>query len=231
MKKTIAKFATGITMHKQIQKTFFKFILLLIAINITQISNAGIYNIINNATITGSVLDNKGEPIQNCKVIINDKEAGSSNTDGSFSIVIDGTIEKNYQIVFTKEGYNNVVRNYNFNMTNAQYTISLSKICICNPIENCFANNIQFNFEKNNTKITESQKKNIDALIECLKANPEKEIKINYNTLNPKRQIGNDRLEAVVNYFVLKGIASYRIKQEKVAIKSEKSKDIEILSY
>ena len=229
MKTKIANYASSIAMH--LNEKSIKLMLLFIALNIALLCNAKEKTNKPNTTITGIVTDKDSAPIKNCKILLDNIEVAITNNEGAFKIVLENSAEKIQQIVFIKEGYNNAVRNYNIQMANAQYNITLIKICLCNPKEKCFTGNVGFNFEKNSSTLTATQKQKLDKLIDCLKQNPEKEINIIYNTLNPKREISKERLALVVAYFAQKGIANYRIKQKTKPKKSEEITEIEIVNY
>jgi outer membrane protein OmpA-like peptidoglycan-associated protein len=224
MKKLIANNATGYAMPLMKAKNTTTILLMLIftslSFNGIAKDNAALKNndlkqgISKQITITGTVKDNTETPVKDVQIKVDGKEVATTNNDGHFSFIIEEESYKSYQLAFIKEGYNNTIRNYSVSMSASNYSITMIKICKCVVTEKCFAKNIQFNFDNDADILNTRQKNEIDELIECLKANPEKTVTIQYNTLNPKKQIGPKRLDQVLHYFMLKGITSNRLKKE-----------------
>ncbi len=251
MNSTNAKHATGIAMPiLKMKKTMLLFVFSFCIIWISSAKNNQKSNLnkqlktliicnqhlskgnTNTAEIYGTVVDKNNTALQNVDIIFDGKFAAITDINGAFRFNITKEIGKIYQIIFSKEGYNKAIRNYNFEMQEANYAIKMIVPCKCDTIicKKCFLNNIAFDFDNESSKLNEVQKKLLDGLIECLKLNPEKNITIQYNTIYPKKQIGPQRLAAVLHYFMLKGIMDNRIQKETVTNKDVSSKQIEILN-
>lgn len=185
------------------------------------------------ATIFGVVTGNTGVALSDVGVIFDGDKVATTDEKGVFSFFTDKEIGKMYQLVFSKDGYNKTIRTYNFEIENPNYEVAMIIPCKCDTItcNKCFTNNVAFDFEKESIRLNEVQKKVLDDLIECLKSNPEKVVTIQYNTLYPKKQVGAQRIDAILNYFILKGIMDNRIKKETVTNKDANSKQINILNY
>jgi outer membrane protein OmpA-like peptidoglycan-associated protein len=181
-------------------------------------------------TISGKATDKTDTPLKNVTIQFNGKNIATTDDKGLFSFTIENTNKEMHQIIFSKEGYTNMVRNYNTNMNDANYNINMYEPCRCDSFGKCFSNNIAFDFKNDDNKLNEQQKAELNNLIKCLKLNPENEITIRYNTLFPKKQISTQRLETVVKYFISNGIMEYRVKKETVTNKDSNTKQIEILN-
>jgi outer membrane protein OmpA-like peptidoglycan-associated protein len=254
MKKNIATFATGIAMPTK--KQDFPYLLLLFLLLTTSIlygcsaskNNTTMHKAVStkptkarslkfesptqNNKLYGTVTDKNGAALKDVAVIFDAQNMASTDENGNFSFDTEKEIGKIYQLVFMKDGYNKAVRNYTLQMHDANYTIAMIQPCKCDTIicNTCYEKNVDFDFEKDSYTLNNKQKIALDALIECLKLHPEKEILILHNTMFPKRDIAKDRLQTVVKYFTQKGIMDYRVKQEMVSEKNTGAKQIEIIS-
>ncbi len=251
MKKNFATYATGIVMPKK-EKHYFSIIFLLLAASIlcscsasknnsaslnvpnTVTKSATIYfeNTNKNARLYGTIRDRAGAALKDVEVTYNNQPVALTDDNGAFSFTIKKEIGKMYQLIFSKDGYNKAVRNYNAEMDDASYNIVMVQPCKCDTTicNSCFAKNIGFNFEKDGNTLSKEQKIELDALIECLKLHPEKEILIQHYTMFPKRAIADQRLDAVVKYFTQKGVMDYRVKKEKLSEKNAAARQIEIVN-
>jgi hypothetical protein len=251
MKKNFAKYATGIAMPKKEQHVLsiiFLFLALsiLCSCSVTKKDSASlnvpnaetksttIYfeNTTKNARLYGTITDRDATALKDVEVICNNKQVALTDDNGSFSFTIEIEIGKMYQLIFSKDGYNKAIRNYNAEMDDASYNIVMIQPCKCNTTicNTCFTKNIGFDFEKESYTLSKEQKLLLDTLIECLKLHPEKEIMIQHYTMFPKRAIASQRLGVVVKYFTQKGIMDYRVKKEKVSEKNAAARQIEIVN-
>jgi RecA-family ATPase len=253
MKKNFATYATGIAIPKnKQQKHYVLFIGLLLAastiFSCSQIKNtigtsAKVTTASKNKTIFfentnksarlyGTVSDKAGAPLKDVQIIFDNQNLALTDDNGNFSFNTEKEAGKIYQLIFLIDGYNKAVRNYNTAMNDANYNIVLVQPCKCDTTicNTCFTKNIGFDFEKEGATLTKEQKFELDALIECLKLHPEKEILIQHNTMFPKRPIATERLDVVLKYFTQKGIIDYRIKKETTSEKNIDVKQIEITS-
>jgi outer membrane protein OmpA-like peptidoglycan-associated protein len=253
MKKNFATNATGIAMPKNKQRlNYLSVIGLLLAVSImfgcnatkntiatsptatTATKNKTIFfeNTNKSARLYGTVKDKAGVSLKDVQIIFDNQNVALTDDYGSFSFNTEKEAGKIYQLIFLIDGYNKAVRNYNTEMNDANYNIVMVQPCKCDTTicNTCFTKNIGFDFEKESATLTKEQKLELDALIECLKLHPEKEIRIQHNTMFPKRPIATQRLDVVLKYFTQKGIMDYRVKKEKVSEKNTDSKQIEITS-
>jgi outer membrane protein OmpA-like peptidoglycan-associated protein len=235
MKTKIANNATGITMPLQ-QLCFNTIRLLLATVLLFNLYIQKAFSqplkstTISSNTISGKAMDKNDTPLKNVTIQFDGKNIATTDDKGLFSFTIENTSKEMHQIIFLKEGYINIVRNYNANMNNANYNIKMYEPCKCDSLGECFSNSIAFDFENDDNKLNEKQKAELNNLIKCLKLNPENEITIRYNTLFPKKQISTQRLETVVKYFISNGIMEYRVKKETVTNKGSNTRQIEILN-
>jgi outer membrane protein OmpA-like peptidoglycan-associated protein len=253
MKKNFATYATGIAMPKNKQRlNYLSVIGLLLAVsimfgcsatkntiatsaNVTRTSkNKTIFfeNTNKSARLYGTVRDKAGTSLKDVQIIFQNQNVALTDEKGIFSFNTEKEAGKMYQLIFSIDGYNKAVRNYNTEMNDANYNIVMVQPCKCDTTicNTCFTKNIGFDFEKESATLTKEQKLELDALIECLKLHPEKEIRIQHNTMFPKRPIGTERLDVVLKYFTQKGIMDYRIKKETTSKKNTDVKQIEITS-
>ncbi len=251
MKKNFATYATGIAMPKKEQHYLSIIFLLLSAsilfgcsaskknstsLNVTNAvtKSATIYfeNTNKIARLYGTITDRTGAALKDVEVICNNQQVALTDNNGAFSFTVEREIGKMYQLIFSKDGYNKSVRNYNAEMDDASYNIVMVQPCKCDTTicNTCFTKNVGFDFEKDSDTLTEEQKLVLDALIECLKLHPEKEIIVQHYTMFPKRAIADQRLDVVVKYFTQKGVMDYRVKKEKVSEKNAAARQIEIVN-
>jgi hypothetical protein len=252
MKKNFATYAIGIAMPsaKQ-QQNCLLFICLLLAASImfscsatkntiatsakvtTTSKNKTIFfeNTNKSARLYGTVSDKAGAPLKDVQIIFDNQNVGLTDDNGNFGFNTEKEVGKIYQLIFSLDGYNKAVRNYNTAMNDANYSIVMVQPCKCDTTicNTCFTKNIGFDFEKESATLTKEQKLELDALIECLKFHPEKEILIQHNTMFPKRPIATERLDVVLKYFTQKGIMDYRIKKEVVSERNTAARQIEIV--
>ena len=194
-------------------------------------SELGFVDIKNNsATLSGIVVDKNGTAIKDVQLIFEKQQIALTDEQGNFSFTADKVVGKMQQIIFTKEGYNNAIRNYNAEMNDASFNVVMFQPCKCGTKNNnsCNIKNLGFDFENETASLSKGQKQSLDALIECLKLHPETEINIQYNTMYPKKGIASKRLNEVQKYFTAKGIMDYRIKKEINAEVKNGDKQIEI---
>ena len=184
----------------------------------------------NSATLSGTVVDKNGVPIKDVQLIFEKNPIALTDEEGKFSFTADKVVGKMQQIIFTKEGYNNAIRNYNAEMNDANYNVVMLQPCKCGTKSNntCNMKNLGFDFENETASLSAEQKKALDALIECLKLHPETEINIQYNTMYPKKGIASKRLDEVQKYFSAKGIMDNRMKKEINTEVKKSDKQIEI---
>jgi outer membrane protein OmpA-like peptidoglycan-associated protein len=251
MKKNFATHATGIAMPKKEQHVLLIIFLFLAAsilcscsasknnsaslnVRSTATKSTTIYfeNTTKNARLYGTITDRAATALKDVEVMCNNQQVALTDDNGSFSFTIEKEIGKMYQLIFSKDGYNKAVRNYNVEMDDANYKIVMIQPCKCDTTicNTCFTKNVSFDFEKDSDTLSKEQKLELDALIECLKLHPEKEILIQHNTMFPKRAIADQRLDVVVKYFTQKGVMDYRVKKEKVSEKNTAAKQIEIVN-
>jgi hypothetical protein len=248
MKKKIATHATGIVMPKK-QQPNLCLIIFLFAIAVLfgcSASKNSAHNLVSteivksktilfespkqNNRIYGIVTDKAGAALKDVAVTLDNQNTALTDEKGNFDFNIEKEVGKIYSLIFMKEGFNNAVRNYNTEMNDANYHIVMVKPCKCDTTicNTCFTKNIGFDFEEEGSILTKEQKIDLDALIECLKLHPEKEILIQHNTMFPKRPIASQRLDVVLKYFTQKGVMDYRVKKEMVSDKNNSAKQIEI---
>jgi outer membrane protein OmpA-like peptidoglycan-associated protein len=184
-----------------------------------------------NARLFGTITDRAGTALKDVEVLCNNQQVALTDNNGSFSFTIEKEIGKMYQLIFSKDGYNKAVRNYNAEMNDANYKIVMVQPCKCDTTicNTCFAKNVGFDFEKESNTLSKEQKLILDALIECLKLHPEKEIIVQHYTMFPKRAIADQRLDVVVKYFTQKGVMDYRVKKEMISEKNAAARQIEIV--
>jgi outer membrane protein OmpA-like peptidoglycan-associated protein len=251
MKKNFATYATGIAMHNRKQH-YTTLIFLCLASGIlfgcsapknstlafntanTTTKNKSLFfeNTNKNARLYGTITDRTGVALKDVEVICNNQQVALTDDNGAFSFSIEKEIGKMYKLIFSKDGYNKAARNYNAEMDDASYNIMMVQPCKCDTTicNTCFTKNVGFDFEKDSDTLSKEQKIILDALIECLKLHPEKEIIVHHYTMFPKRAIASQRLDAVVKYFTQKGVMDYRIKKEMVSEKNTAARQIEIVN-
>jgi outer membrane protein OmpA-like peptidoglycan-associated protein len=225
MKQKFATIATGSAMPISTRKNYIYCLVLLLCMSF---SFSCIAQQNKSITIFGKATDKDGIALNNVQVKFDGIEMATSKEDGSYSFITEKEVGKFCQLLFIKDGYNKAVRTYNAEMTDLNFSIKMVVPCKCDSVAKCNMQIVQFDFDNESNKLNELQKKQLDALIECLKENPEKEITVHYNTLYPKKQIGGKRLATVLNYFLQKGIMSDRVKSETVTNKTADAKQIEI---
>jgi outer membrane protein OmpA-like peptidoglycan-associated protein len=254
MKKNFATYATGIAMPNTQQQPLFLSIILSLLItsllcscstskNSISVTKMSSNDIVKNSTIVyaspnennrifGNITTKAGAPLKDVQIIFDNQNVALTDEKGNFDFNTKKTTGSIYQLIFSKEGYNKAVRNYTTEMNDANYNLTLIQPCKCDTTicNTCFLKNVSFNFEKETTTLSKENKTALDALIECLKRNPEKEIWIQHNTMFPKKAIASQRLETVLGYFTDNGIMRYRIKKEMIAEKNTVAKQIEIMS-
>jgi hypothetical protein len=254
MKKNFATYATGIAMPNKKQDYHYLFLIfLLLATSIifgcsasknnidlhktisTEVAKGkaiSFETIYQNNRIYGTVTDKTGASLKDVQVIFDKQNIALTDENGNFNFDVEKEAGKMYQLIFSIDGYNKAVRNYNTEMNDASYNIVMVQPCKCDTTicNTCFIKNISFDFEKEGSILTKEQKLELDALIECLKLHPEKEIIIQHNTMFPKRPIATQRLDVVLKYFTQKGIMDYRVKKEMKSEKNTGAKQIEITS-
>ncbi len=254
MKTKIATYATGIAMPSITKIDQYLVALFIVSTSLLFGCSTSKYNVIvkknvatnlqidkvkfiksknDTATIYGVVTGNTSVALSNVEVIFDGDKVATTDEKGVFSFFTGKEIGKMYQLVFSKDGYNKAIRTYNFEIENPNYEVTMVIPCRCDTVtcNKCFTNKVAFDFDKESIRLNEVQKKVLDDLIECLKSNPEKVVTIQYNTLYPKKQVGIQRIDAILHYFMLKGIMDNRIKKETVTNKDASIKQINILNY
>jgi outer membrane protein OmpA-like peptidoglycan-associated protein len=225
MKQKFATIATDSAMPISTRKKNINYLVLFLCMSLSFSSiaqqNMGI-------TIFGKATNKEGIALNNVQVKFDGIEMATTKEDGSYSFTTEKEVGRFCKLLFTKDGYNKAVRTYNAEMTNLDFSIKMMVPCKCDSVTKCNMQIVQFDFDNESNKLNELQKKQLNALIDCLKENPEKEIIVHYNTLYPKKQIGNKRLAAVLDYFMQKGITSDRVKSETVTNISVNTKQIVI---
>jgi outer membrane protein OmpA-like peptidoglycan-associated protein len=253
MKKNFATYATGIAMPSKKQHQYYLVLFSLCLATIILFGCSVSKNNINtqkvvstelvkrktilfespiqNNRIYGTITDKTGAALKDVTVIFDTQNIALTDESGAFDFNTEKAIGKIYSLIFVKQGYNKAVRNYSAHMNDANYNIVMVQPCKCDSTicNTCSIKNSGFDFENNSYTLTKEQKVALDALIECLKLHPEKEILIQHNTMFPKRPIATQRLDAVVDYFTQKGIMNYRVKKEVVSNKNTSAKQIEIV--
>lgn len=89
--------------------------------------------------ITGTVTNDKGEPIPQVTILVNNAVKTASNADGSFEFELSSySLSDQFSIAFTQEGYNSGARSFHAQMGSTNYSVVLSKPCICDSTV-CFS--------------------------------------------------------------------------------------------
>ncbi len=162
-------------------------------------------------SIQGIVTDMEGNAMTDVAISFDGVLFATTSSNGAFSYTSEKNIANNYQLLLKKDGYNNAVRTYHYQMGDANYAIKMIVPCTCDStvIDN-FCNCIQpveFIWTKN---AIADNKETLDAIIDCLKSSPLCKITIEYQIAENKGAAPN-RIAAFKKYIVSKGITETRI--------------------
>jgi hypothetical protein len=185
------------------------------------------------ATINGTIKDKDGNPIDGVQIQFAGEGIGGSNATGSYSFAVEKRPNEICQIIYHKEGYNNIVRSYNTTLLDATYTIEMHKPCKCDTaiiIDNCFLYNSNYYFTGKTVTLNLEQMSELDALISCLKSHPENSITIQYNLLDANKRIAAKRIALVKKYIITNGITETRIKEQTVTDATPDAPNVQILN-
>jgi hypothetical protein len=173
-------------------------------------------------TISGTVKDYQGNPLENAEIIIGEQLMGKTDKEGKFQFEFEITDpSKPYTLFISYPDLVTVVRNYHPAMQSTSYDVVLKKpaqdmgfVTMGVPLLAEILPPFEIGFSKEEKNLSSVAKEELERLAQKMRANPESYVKMTgFADSNKEKAILKARQKAISNFLVdQEGISADRIK-------------------